>query len=140
MSLADTIRLVLARPHPAGRVFIWAGAGVAVVGGLVLGAWLFWLAAAFTLFCLYFFRDPERFPPTGRNLVVAPADGRVVSVAPAVPPVELGRSRAASPASPIATAPSSTRRSTRPAKTMSATRWPSAPATGATWAWCRSLA
>jgi phosphatidylserine decarboxylase len=90
MSLASTISLVLAKPHPAGRPFIWGGAGVAVVGGLVLGAWLFWLGVAFTLFCLYFFRDPERYPPTGRNLVVAPADGRVVSVAPAVPPAELG--------------------------------------------------
>ena len=31
------------------------------------------------LFCLYFFRDPERIPPSG-DVLVAPADGKVVSV------------------------------------------------------------
>jgi len=90
MSLASTFRMVLAPPHPAGRIFIWGGAAVAVVGGLLLGAWLFWLAAAFTAFCLYFFRDPERVPPPRPNAVVAPADGRIVSVGPAVPPADLG--------------------------------------------------
>jgi phosphatidylserine decarboxylase len=90
MSLASTIRLVLAKPHPAGKPFIYGGAAVAVVGGLLLGGWLFWPGAAFTLFCLYFFRDPERTPPARHNVVVAPADGRIVLVGPAVPPAELG--------------------------------------------------
>ena len=89
MTLLDTIRLVLARPHRAGWPFIGAGAAVAVVGLFVSG-WLVWIGAAIALFCLYFFRDPERVPPSRRGVVVAPADGRVVSVAPAVPPAELG--------------------------------------------------
>jgi phosphatidylserine decarboxylase len=95
--LAGTIRMVLAKPHPAGRPFIWGGAAVAVVGGLVLGGWLFWPAVFFTLFCLYFFRDPDRVPPPRANVVVAPADGRVVMVGPAVPPAELGLGEAARP-------------------------------------------
>jgi phosphatidylserine decarboxylase len=90
MSLAHSLRLVLAKPHPAGRPFIYGGVAVAVVGGLLLGAWLFWLGVLFTLFCLYFFRDPERVPPERTGVLVAPADGRVVSVAPAAPPAELG--------------------------------------------------
>jgi phosphatidylserine decarboxylase len=30
-------------------------------------------------FCLYFFRDPERIPPSG-DVMVSPADGKVVSI------------------------------------------------------------
>ncbi|MGB5872714.1 MAG: phosphatidylserine decarboxylase family protein [Bacteroidota bacterium] len=35
---------------------------------------------ALLVFTLYFFRDPERVPPEGDNLVLAPADGKVVFV------------------------------------------------------------
>jgi len=90
MSLISSIRLVVAKPHPAGRPFIYGGLAVAILGGLVLGGWLFWLGILFTLFCLYFFRDPERVPPPRPGVVIAPADGRVVMVGPAVPPAELG--------------------------------------------------
>jgi phosphatidylserine decarboxylase len=91
MSLSNSLSLVLAPPHPAGRPFIYGGAAVAVVGGLILGSWLFWLGALFTGFCLYFFRDPQRVPPPGADasLVVAPADGKVVMVGLASPPAEL---------------------------------------------------
>ncbi len=85
----DTIFMVLAPPHPAARPFL-AGGLVAIVLGLALGAWLFWLGVLFVLFCLYFFRDPERVPPARTGVILAPADGRVVSVAPATPPGELG--------------------------------------------------
>ena len=90
MAIGRSLRLVLAPPHPAGRPFIYGGGAVAVLGGLLLGSWLFWLGAAFVAFCLFFFRDPERVPPGRPGLVLAPADGNVVSVAPAVPPAELG--------------------------------------------------
>ena len=33
-------------------------------------------------FMAFFFRDPQRQPPTGADLVVAPADGRVTRVRP----------------------------------------------------------
>ncbi len=89
MSLANSLSLVLAPPHPAGRPFIYAGAGVALLGGLILGPWLFWIGAAFAVFCLYFFRDPKRVPPARHDLVLAPADGKVVLVGPAIPPAEL---------------------------------------------------
>lgn len=38
------------------------------------------LACLFAGYFLYFFRDPERFPPSERNAVVAGADGIVTSV------------------------------------------------------------
>ncbi len=90
MTLSDTIRLVLAPPHPVGRPFIIGGA-IAMLVGLVAGWWwLLWLGLLFVLFCFYFFRDPERVPPGRPSAVLAPADGRVVSIRPAVPPAELG--------------------------------------------------
>ncbi len=79
----------MAPPHPAGRPFLAAGA-VVVVLGLILAHWLAWIGVAFILICLYFFRDPERVAPGRAGLALAPADGHVVSVMPAVPPVELG--------------------------------------------------
>jgi phosphatidylserine decarboxylase len=88
MSLVDSFRLVLAPPHPAGRPFLAGGAAVTVVG-LFVAPWLAWLGLAFTLFCLYFFRDPERVPPGRPGLVVAPADGKIVLLGMAVPPAEL---------------------------------------------------
>ena len=90
MALGQSLRMVLARPHPAARPFLIGGVAVALLGGALLGSFLFWLGVAFTLFCLYFFRDPERIPPARPGLVLAPADGHVVSVMPARPPVELG--------------------------------------------------
>jgi len=89
MSLVDDIGHVLSLPHPAGRPFILGGL-IAVMLGLLIGPWLAWLGLLFTLFCLFFFRDPERVPPGRPSALIAPADGRVVSVTPAVPPAELG--------------------------------------------------
>jgi len=93
MVFADTLRLVFAPPHRAGYPFLIGGL-VAFALGLLFAAWLVWLALAFLLFALYFFRDPERFPPSRTGLVLAPADGKVVSSAPAIPPAELGLSTA----------------------------------------------
>lgn len=89
MNVSETLHMVLAPPHRAGRPFILAGI-VLVVLGLAFGAWLAWLGVALTLFCFYFFRDPERVPPGRIGALLAPADGHVVSVSAAVPPPELG--------------------------------------------------
>jgi phosphatidylserine decarboxylase len=89
MALLDTLRLVLAKPHRAGHPFIAAGVAV-MVAGLVVGYGLAWLGLIFTLFCLYFFRDPERVKPQRAGVVLAAADGHVVGVARAAPPAELG--------------------------------------------------
>jgi phosphatidylserine decarboxylase len=89
MAITDDIRSVLAPPHPAGRPFIMGGV-IALLLGFAIGTWLIWLGLLFTLFCFFFFRDPERVPPPRPGLFLAPADGRVVSVSPAAPPPELG--------------------------------------------------
>lgn len=89
MALAASLRLVLAHPHPAGIPFLIGGAVVLAIG-LVFAHWLAWIAVVFLLFCAYFFRDPERIPPGRSGLLLAPADGKIVSVTAAVPPAELG--------------------------------------------------
>lgn len=51
------------------------------VGGGVLGwTWLVLLAVALFIFCLNFFRDPERESPAGDDVVVAAADGVVADI------------------------------------------------------------
>jgi phosphatidylserine decarboxylase len=89
MDIVESIKSVLAPPNKAGYPFIVGGIAVAVLG-LLLWHPLTWLGLLVTLFCLYFFRDPERVLPPRANVFVAPADGLVVSVEPAVPPADLG--------------------------------------------------
>ena len=40
------------------------------------------LAVLFAAFCAYFFRSPERAIPSDPNLVVSPADGKVIAIEP----------------------------------------------------------
>ncbi len=89
MALIENLRSVFAPPHPVGRPFLLGAAAVMVLG-LLVGLWLSLVGLALLLFCFYFFRDPERVAPARPGAVVAPADGRVVSVMQAVPPAELG--------------------------------------------------
>jgi phosphatidylserine decarboxylase len=83
------IREVLVPIHPDGWKFIALFAAVTLVLFLVFPP-LGWIALMATLWCVYFFRDPWRVTPLRAGLVVSPADGRIVSIAPAVPPAELG--------------------------------------------------
>ncbi len=89
MDIVESVKSVLSPPHKAGYPFIAGGLAVAVLG---LFVWqpLAWVGVLFTLFCLYFFRDPDRILPPRANVFVAPADGLVVSIEQAVPPAELG--------------------------------------------------
>jgi phosphatidylserine decarboxylase len=63
-------------------VFILPLAGLTLVLwvlGLLVPAGLFFL---FTLFVLYFFRDPERSIPPEEGAIISPADGKVIHVEP----------------------------------------------------------
>jgi phosphatidylserine decarboxylase len=70
---------------PAGRPFIGGAVALAFASGLA-GVWL--LAALFVVlaaFFVFFFRDPDRHAPPGDDIVLSPADGRVLVAGPAVP-------------------------------------------------------
>lgn len=93
MSLIQSIRTVLAPPNKAATPFLALTGGLTLIGRAtpwrptrLLGN----VALAGFGFCLYFFRDPKRFPPLANDVALAPADGRVTSVELVTPPAALG--------------------------------------------------
>ena len=82
------LKSVLVPINRAGWPFI----GLFAVVSLVLSAIaqpLGLVGAVLTLWCVYFFRDPDRVTPTRHGLIISPADGVVQSITPALPPPEL---------------------------------------------------
>ena len=72
-------------------------AGWPFLGAFALGTFLLasvaeplgWLGVILTLWCAWFFRDPERITPTRAGLIVSPADGVVQRIDNCAPPSEL---------------------------------------------------
>ena len=80
--------------HREGPKFVAIFAVVSIVLALIwepLGV----IGLLLTVWCYYFFRDPERTVPMDEGQVVSPADGVVSLIEPAVPPTELGLGEAA---------------------------------------------
>jgi phosphatidylserine decarboxylase len=75
--------------HREGYPFIALFAGVNLLAFLI-AAWLGVVLLPLTIWCIAFFRDPERTTPTAPGLIVAPADGKLLPIVEAVPPPELG--------------------------------------------------
>ncbi len=81
-------------PHPIiareGWPYIALAFAVALIVSYIGGWWSFpfWLIA---LFVLQFFRDPPRDAPEGERIVLAPADGRVISIETVRDPYAGGR-------------------------------------------------
>ena len=42
--------------------------------------WGFWISVVITGFIVLFFRDPERVIPPGENVIVSPADGKIILI------------------------------------------------------------
>ncbi len=92
--MPETIQIP--RIHRAGWPFI--GVFAAVTAALFLVSEPIGLVGVvLTLWCVWFFRDPERVTPTRPGLVVAAADGVVQAVDRAPPPPELGMGDAPRP-------------------------------------------
>jgi len=58
--------------------------GLIIVALLIENAWikipLLVIGTLLLLFTINFFRDPDRFPPTSKNVIVSPADGEIVII------------------------------------------------------------
>ena len=60
----------------AANFFLLVGSYLKSFLGITLGIFFF-LATAF---CVYFFRDPARVIPEGENLILSPADGKILEI------------------------------------------------------------
>jgi phosphatidylserine decarboxylase len=75
--------------HREGHIFILIFAAVTFLFASANAA-LGWLAFMATIWCAFFFRNPDRVVPNLNGIVVSPADGLVQSISEAKAPTELG--------------------------------------------------
>lgn len=75
--------------HPEGVIFGAIFFMVSVVFWHIT-PFLGWIGFILTLWCFYFFRNPERFTPTRKGLIISPADGVVQSISEVETPKVLG--------------------------------------------------
>ncbi len=80
---------VLVPIHREGYRFIVIFA-IATALLFLVSDFLGWVGVILTLWCAYFFRDPQRITPQREGLIMSPADGVVNMIGEAVPPPELG--------------------------------------------------
>lgn len=71
---------------PEGARIIALAAFATITAALLGWTWITILAFLGTVFCMHFFRDPERVIPQEHGVAVSPADGRVVRIGPAKDP------------------------------------------------------
>ena len=77
-------------PHPVIAREGWPFVAITLVLAIALSYVHWWVLAALAwicvLFVVQFFRDPPRLVPTGANIVLSPADGKIVVVGKARDP------------------------------------------------------
>ena len=92
MSILDSIKNSIFIPiHPSGLPFIIIFCLITLIIGWIWSP-LFFIGLIFTLWCIYFFRNPERVVPknSDNNLVIAPADGKIIEIEEITPDEEIG--------------------------------------------------
>ncbi len=83
------MKTLLVPIHRAGWPFIALFAAAAIVMA-AFSELLGFAGAVLTMWCVYFFRDPDRVTPERDGLIISPADGVVQMIDQAAPPKELG--------------------------------------------------
>jgi len=75
--------------HREGFPFIALFAGVNLLA-FMMSSVLGLVVLPLTIWCVAFFRDPDRQTPTEPGLIISPADGKLLPIVEASPPPELG--------------------------------------------------
>lgn len=95
MTIIDSIKTSMLVPiHSAGIPFI----AIFIILTVIMGwFWspLYFFGLVLTLWCIYFFRNPVRVTPilsgtNKNNLIISPADGRVIEISKITPDEEIG--------------------------------------------------
>ena len=82
-------RYILPNIHNEGWKFVGIFAAITALLAMIWQP-LGWIGLVLTVWCFYFFRDPERVTPDKPDLVVSPADGTVQMITKVKAPEELG--------------------------------------------------
>ena len=98
MNIIDSIKKSILTPiHPAGIPFI---ALFFILTFIIGWLWspLYFFGTILTLWCVYFFRNPPRITPilsgsNTNNLIISPADGKVIDILEITPNEEIGLSK-----------------------------------------------
>ena len=78
--------------NTAGYPFIIIFALFALFLSLI-SDFLGWIGFILTLWCVYFFRDPERVIPEKKNILISPADGKILFAGSSKTPENLSDSK-----------------------------------------------
>mgnify|MGYP003314423200 FL=1 len=95
MNILDSIKTSILTPiHPAGIPFIALFLILTIIMGWFWSP-LYFFGLVLTLWCIYFFRNPVRVTPilsgtNKNNLIISPADGRVIEISKITPDEEIG--------------------------------------------------
>ena len=91
MAIVKSIKQTLFIPiHPAGYPFIGICLALTAVLYYLFGPYPMFFGVLISMWCIYFFRNPVRYTPQQQNLIISPADGRILSITESVPPKKLG--------------------------------------------------
>ncbi len=95
MNIIDSIKMSVLTPiHPAGIPFIVLFFFLTIIIGWFWSP-LYFLGFTLTAWCVYFFRNPPRVTPVylgsnKNNLIISPADGKVIEISQIIPAQEIG--------------------------------------------------
>ena len=95
MNIIDSIKTSMLTPiHSAGIPFISLFFILTIIAGWFWSP-LYYVGITLTFWCVYFFRNPTRITPilsgaNKNNLIISPADGKVIEISEITPNEEIG--------------------------------------------------